>query len=152
MMRKTNQLVSWILCIQQLVCCNIQCSILSLLSHTSFEGQFNWHINVLSKKKKSSLFDIKNNALFHFICLLYETRKKKVQDQHCTPSICKMCVCKHAVRSGYNHESKGLKNEQMDLWELQYLFFFSPLFLFILFFFFLKPLLFFELTHQKVSF
>lgn len=65
-----------------------------------------------------------------------------------------LCVCKHAVRSGYNHESKGLKNEQTDLPELQYLFFFSSLLFFIFyfpFFFFFKPLLFFELMHQKVS-
>lgn len=43
------------------------------------------------------------------------------------PSICK-CVCtntahiKHAVRSGYNHESKGLKKEQMDLFSLLFFF------------------------------
>lgn len=38
-----------------------------------------------------------------------------------------MCLCRHgtyhAVWSGYNHRSKGLKTEQMDLQELEYLFF-----------------------------
>lgn len=101
--------------------------------HTSFEGWFNWHINVLSKKK-SSMFDIKKKCFVSFYMSFIWNRI------NIAPSICK-CVCanmahiKHAVWSGYNHESKGLKKEQMDLFSLL---FFLP-----------KPLLF--IVASKVS-
>lgn len=81
----------------------------------------------LKKKKKGSLFDIKKTASFHFKSLFYETNEKKNIYRIITPSICKcvrtdMTHRKHAVRLGYNHESKGLKKEQMDLQEKEYLF------------------------------
>lgn len=77
--------------------------------------------------------------LCFILYVFYMKQEKKPHRINIAPVYLSMCVCKHAVRSGYNHESKGLKNEQTDLPELQYLFFFSPLFyLFYFVFLFFK--------------
>lgn len=65
--------------------------------------------------------------MFHFVCLLYETGKNiynRINTAH--PLVCKCFCANHAVCSGYNHGSKGLKKEHMHLLKLEYHFTFSP--------------------------
>lgn len=70
---KNNLLVLWIPCIQQLACRN---SVRFFLFFTPLlKGNLTDTLMFLVRKKRL-LFDIKNkNHLFHFVCLLYETKK-----------------------------------------------------------------------------
>lgn len=63
--------------------------------------------------------------MLRFILYVFSMKQENKYRIYTAPSICQRADTAHskqAVWSSYNHESKGLKEEQMDLQELEYLF------------------------------
>lgn len=95
-------------------------SVRILFPHLFLKGNLTDTLMFLGKKK----FDT-NYAEFHFVCLLYETRKKK-KTQHCTFCLSTCFVQTwHISKQQYGrlrwiNESKGLKKEQMDLYSFPF--------------------------------